>query len=377
MNDRVPHSSEYDLPRRPHHVSPSLEGARIVLAAKNFMNIPGVCHVGLTITATCTMRVLRRHGIHVEVWPVQNAKELSTRLRAKGRSQRPVTHVVVSAPSWVSPHEFGAMCREFGDVEFVQLNHSGTAYLSIDHHGIRNIRECIDMERELHNMRVGFNNPRGARWAQETFGGGGLLLPNLYDTESFVHPSPPRLDHDPIRIGSFGAARPWKNQLTAAEAAIQLARRLGVGLEFYVNSGRMEKLHGGERLVESRKELFAGLPQAKLIEVPWALWPKFRQIIRTMDLMFSPSFDETFCVVVADGIAEGVPSVVTGAMEWTPPSWWCEPYDPTSLTKVAMGLLHDRHAIHDAQGLLIKHVKDGVSRWIDYVTCMAAKPVGV
>jgi hypothetical protein len=87
-----------------------------------------------------------------------------------------------------------------------------------------------------------------------------------------------------------------------------------------------------------------------------------------MDLLFSPSFDETFCVVAADGIAEGVPSVVTGALEWTPPSWWCKPYDPASVANVAMGLLHDRHAIHEARKALVRHVNDGVSRWIDYLT---------
>jgi glycosyltransferase involved in cell wall biosynthesis len=354
--------------RRPHHVAPSLDTVHVVLAVKNFSNTPGVCHVGLSVTATCTMQVLRRAGIHVDVWTCQTVRELWDRLAQQDGAARPLTHVVVSAPSWVQPADFVALCGRYPDIEFVQLNHSGTAYLSIDKYGVRNIRAVIELERALHNMRIAFNNPRGDQWAQATFQSKGLLLPNLYDIQSFTRPAPVRLRPDPLRIGSFGASRPWKNQLTAAEAALQLARRLGVDLELYINSGRPENLHGGGRMIESRRELFDGVPGARLVDVPWAQWPRFRQIVRTMDLLFSPSFDETFCVVVADGIAEGVPSVVTAAMEWTPPAWWCEPSDPNSLVTVALGLLHDAQAVHDGREALVRHVTAGIHRWRDYLS---------
>jgi glycosyltransferase involved in cell wall biosynthesis len=151
----------------------------------------------------------------------------------------------------------------------------------------------------------------------------------LYDTDSFIEPSPPKIHHDPLRIGSFGASRPWKNQLTAAEGAVELARRLGVGLEFFVNSGRSENQWGGGRMIEARRELFDGLHGTKLIDVPWTPWPNFRRIVRTMDLLVSPSFDETFCVVVADGIAGGCPAYYRG-FEWTPKNWHCA-LGPTSV----------------------------------------------
>ena len=354
------------IARRPHHVHPCIESARLILVVRNFSRTAS--HIGLAVTATCTMKVLRRNGIHAEVWSVFDTAELRERVRKASKEPRPPTHVVVSAPTWVTPDDFRGLCRRFPEVEFVQLNHSGTAYLSIDHHGMKHIRQCIDMEGLNHNMRVAFNNPRGAGWADAAFGGGSLLLPNLYDTDSFVSPAAPRLDHDPLRIGSFGAPRAWKNQLTAAEAAVALAKRLGVDLELYVNVGRPEKLTGGVRLAESRNELFDGLPGCKLIEVSWAKWAQFRRIVRTMDVLFSPSFDETFNVVTADGIAEGVPSVVTGAMEWCPRAWMCEPWDPMSVVSIAMGMLHDRHSVHEARRLLRRHVDAGVVAWTRYLT---------
>lgn len=360
--------AELAIAPRPHHVSPALESARVILAIKNFARIPGVCHIGLGVTALNTMKVLRRAGVQCESWSAQTAKELYLKLEAdeRARPARPVTHVVVSAPSWVQPESFADFSHRWPDVEFVQLNHSGMAYLSIDKYGIRNIREVLDLERALHNVRCAGNNPRFTQWIKDALGGEALLLPNLYDCDSFLEQSPQRRDHDPLRIGSFGASRPWKNQLAAAEAAVELARRLGVSLELYVNSKRPD---GGERMIESRGELFAGMPNARLVDVPWAPWPRFRQIVRSMDLMISPSFDETFCVVVADGIAEGCPSVVTPAMEWTPHAWQAPaPFDPANLTRTALGLLHDRAgAVHDGRRHLKAFVDAGLRRWLDYL----------
>lgn len=352
---------------RPHNVNPSIDSARVVLATKNWSNIPGVCSVGLSVTAANTMRVLRRVGVHVESWQLKDVPELYIRLEKEAFSPRPITHVITSAPSFLQPLHFIELAARYPETEFVQHNHTGTAYLSIDKFGIKNIRAVIDLEKDLHNVRVSFNNPRGARWAQESFAGTGLLLPNLYDTTTFVSPSPPRLNPDPIRIGSFGASRPWKNMLSAAEGAVQLARHLGIGLELYVNEGRDENQWGGKRMIESRKELFDGLPGCVIKGVTWRPWPEFRKIVRSIDLLISPSFDETFNVVTADGIAEGVPSVVTGALEWTPKNWHCEPWDPSSIVNTALGLLHHQNPTHEARQLLHKHVNHGTHLWVDYI----------
>jgi glycosyltransferase involved in cell wall biosynthesis len=351
---------------RPHNVKPHIETARVVLAVKNFSSIPGVCHIGLGVTALNTQKVLRRAGVHCEVWSAQTAKELREKIEKAERHSRytPVTHIIVSSPAWVQPQDFEGLCNDFPEIEFVQLNHSGTAYLSIDKYGIRNIRAVIDLAQSHHNLRVAGNNPRFVAWAAQTFDFDCLLLPNLYDVKGFTARLPMRKIGHVIRIGSFGASRPWKNQLTAAEAAVELAHRLGVDLELYVNSKRPD---GGERMIESRLELFKDLQGARLIDVPWQPWPRFRQTVRAMHLLFSPSFDETFNVVTADGIAEGVCSVAAPAIEWAPESWWCEPSDPGSLVKVAMRLIADPHAIEDGRDHLRAFVRNGLKLWLDYI----------
>jgi glycosyltransferase involved in cell wall biosynthesis len=351
---------------RPHNVFSSISTARVILVIKNWSKVPGVCHIGLGVTALNTVKVLRKNGINAEAWAAQTYKELNQKLMAEAADPRaiPITHVIISAPSWIYPDQFGKLTLDYPNTEFVELNHSGTAYLSIDKHGIENIRKDIDLEQLNHNLRVAANNPRLAKWLSDSFGFQCLLLPNLYDTDSFVNPVPNRVLGDTLRIGSFGASRPWKNQLTAAEAAVQLARRLGMNLELYVNTKRPD---GGERMIESRLELFHDLPGCKLIEVPWADWPKFRTITARMHVLFQPSFDETFNVVTADGIAEGVPSVTSPAIEWTPKNWQCEPEDPYSMVPIAISLLYDQHAVVEARAKLTRYVLEGLGHWLDFI----------
>ena len=347
-----------------HNVNPKKGTLRIIQAVKNFAAIPGVCHIGLGVTATNNVKVLRNHGFTTEAWATQNTKELVDKLRADKGYPVPISHVIISAPSWVQPPDLKSLCLNYPNIEFVLLNHSGAAYLSIDKFGIRNIRQSIDLENEVHNFRVAANNKRVDDWLVRGLGARGLLLTNLYDTSSFIHPPIIQKLAGTLRIGSFGAGRPWKNQLCAAEAAVQLARQLGVNLELYVNSKRPD---GGERMIESRAELFNNLRGCKIVEVPWESWPQFKRTCSTMHLLFSPSFDETFNVVTADGIAVGVTSVTTSAIEWTPTSWWAEPEDPTDIAGVGLRLLHDTHAIHHGRQHLIAYVKNGIRLWENYL----------
>jgi len=357
----------------PHDVAPSLVSARVILAIKNFAAIQGVCHIGLGVTATNTLKVLRRAGVQTETWSLDSSagkggevKMLWAKLQAAERvGGRPITHVIVSAPSWILPINFYHLAIAYPDITFVQLNHSGCAYLSIDKNGIKNIREVAGYQEMMHNIRVAANNERVAKFISGSFGVEALLLPNLYDTTSFVQPFTPQKIGNTLRLGSFGASRPWKNQLCAAEAAVMIGKAMGYNVELYVNSKRPD---GGERMIESRAELYANLPHAQIVEVPWASWPQFRDITANMHLLIQPSFDETFNVCTADGIAEGVPSVTTSSLEWTPTAWWAAAEDPSSIMRVAMGLLHNPlHAVEEGRTALKKYVALAQHRWSDFL----------
>lgn len=365
---RTPDFTHEDVvARRPHHVAPSVASAHIILVSELMgQPKPAGSAAGLDVTVNNTAKVLRRAGVQVDIWTVRDAGELIQKLEVADWRTRPITHVIVNNPRFIPPDKFAEMAGKRGDVEFVQLNHSGLAYLSIDDWGVFNIKAVLDLETALHNVRVAVNNPRNQRWLNGNFGVNALLLPNLYDTESFRNPIPSRSNHDPLRVGSFGAGRPWKNPEIAVEAAMTMARRLGVNLELYVNSGHWDT---GGKQAAARDQLLLDVPWAKVIQIGWQVWPKFRRTVAAMDILLSPSFDETFCVVCADGIAEGVPSVVTGAMEWTPQTWWAQqPWDQESVAFVGMALLHDTPgAIHAGRQALTEYVESGTRKWVEYL----------
>lgn len=355
---------ETEIPRRPHGVARTRESARLVMVVHHSGN-PLPCYAGLGVTVSGTMRTLRAAGLHVEVWQSPDVADLAMQIeRDHYRAARPITHVLFNTPNFATPQEVGELARERGDINWIVLNHTGLAYLSIDPHGIRKLRELMDLQLATHNVRLAGNNPRFIEAAPEIFGGPALYLPNLYDGSGFAEPPPHRRLEGTLRIGSFGEGRPWKNQLIAAQAAIMMARRLGMPLELFVNADPWGQNRGA---AQSRRELFEGTAD-RIVEVKWEWWPRFRRTIRDMNLLLSPSFDETFCCVCADGLAEGVPSVVTAAMEWLPRAWQADPCDPASVACIGMALLHDRaQAVHIGRGALRDYVRAGLRRWEDYL----------
>lgn len=361
--------SETLVPRRPHLVSSQLESVRCVFVIHRWNPIPGSSDMGLGVIVQMCMKVLRAAGVHCEVCHTSGYEGLFEWLEADAarKPTRPVTHVIINTPSFIYPRTFEDLGAAFPETDFVQLNHSGMAYLSIDTDGMRNIKAVLDISQHAHNVRVAGNNRRFTRWTRDALGARSVYLPNLYDTTTFAETTTPMRNNGVLRIGSFGAGRSWKNQLVAAEAAVSMARRMGAYLELYVNVGRWD---GDPRMIENRAELFEGLPFAKLIDIPWVNWSRFRKIVQSMDLLFSPSFDETYNVVTADGIAEGVPSVASGAIEWVPKSWQCaEVFDPADVVRVGMTLMNDRiGAIRDARHHLSEFVASGTRQWIRYLT---------
>lgn len=363
-------SNEQAVSRRPHTVAPSLASVRLVLVYPVWAPILPGSDAGLSNIIRNTMNVLRRAGVHCEAWQVKNDQDLLAKMEEqKWTSDRPITHVVINPPlGYDHPKIFQDLAHRWPDVEFVQLNHSGMAYISINPNAFEVIHDLLNLEMSSHNVLIAGNNPRYTSWLEETFGKPALLLPNLYDTTTYLNPVTSRCHPDPIRIGSFGEARPWKNQLIAAESALTLARRLGVRVELYVIQERWPNTPSWEQ-AQARVQLYSNQPNARLVTIPWEVWPKFRKTVGSMDIMLSPSFDETFCCIVADGIAEGVPSVVTGAIEWAPRDWWAEPWEWSDIVSRATSLLQNRiGAVQAGRKALDAYVKSGVQHWIEYLT---------
>lgn len=353
---------------RPHHVAPTLETTRVVLVAKSDKGISG-SEMGLSVTSMMTAKTLRAHGVDCRVWCLTNSEELKVKLKTEEwKSDRPITHVIINTPGFIGPLCYEQMAIAWPEIAFVMLNHTGLAYLSIDHDAWRNIRWLLDLQATFDNVFVAGNNPRFQKAIEAQFGRHVPHLPNLYDLSTFKPMKELATCFAPLKIGSFAEGRPWKNQLVAAQAALEIARRVGAnGLELYVNADRWVQTNG---LSETRRQLLEDLPGVKLVSVPWQPWHTFMRTLETMHLLLYPSFDESFGMVPADGIAAGVPSVTTGALEWTPRYWQSlEPFDPGSIASVGLSLLRaPLTAVQSGRRALTEYVLRGVEFWLQFLT---------
>jgi glycosyltransferase involved in cell wall biosynthesis len=169
-----------------------------------------------------------------------------------------------------------------------------------------------------------------------------------------------------LKIGCFGAIRPLKNQISAAAAAIQIARTHRSNLEFWISGERTEG--GGQTCETAIRKLFNNVPGATLKVQSWVPWPKFRDVVRCMNLLIHPSYTESFNMVTADGIAEGVPSVVSNAIDWAPDYWQAKSDNVLDIARVGSHLLTHPLALNDGLKALQLYNKLGVRAWKDWVS---------
>jgi hypothetical protein len=326
---------------------------QVALAYKNFAANRAISHIGLGVTALNTAKTLRSTGINADVWAIVSPAELRTRLRST-----PASHVVISAP-WIQTNDLALLCAEFKDTQFAVTCHSNLGFLQADPSAMRLVREGLDLRRTTWNFQMAANCDRLSNWVHTAYGTPCTHLPNLYHLDD-VHPKRERYSGGTLRIGAFGATRALKNLLTSAGAALEIATAKRATLEFWISSGRNE---GAGAVVDAVRQMLNGLPHVKLVENGWQTWPQFRQTVRHMHLLLQPSYTESFNVVTADGVAEGVPSVVSDAIEWAPDSWKAPVDDAHAMARVGLKLLASRWAPRQGMAALKAHNKKALAAW--------------
>ena len=329
---------------------------QFVLAYKNFAANRGISHIGLGITAMNTAKSLRAEGIEASVWPIVSAADLANQLK-----NTPASHVVVSAP-WLATADLARLAADFPDTHFAVNCHSNLGFLQADPNAMRLLREGIELERCTWNFRIAANSHRLARWVEAAYAAPCQHLPNMYYLNG-IEPKRERYTGGTLRIGAFGATRALKNLMTAAGAAVEIANGLRADLEFWISAGRNE---GGGSVADAVRQMLHGLPHVKLVENGWQTWPQFRQTVRHMHLLLQPSYTESFNVVSADGVAEGVPSVVSEAIHWAPDNWKAKVDDAGDIARVGRRLLESRRAPGQGLKALKKHNDQAMRTWKEY-----------
>jgi hypothetical protein len=222
------------------------------------------------------------------------------------------------------------------------------------------MRQQIELERRVPNFQLAGNSPKFCIAVENAYRAECTLLPNLYYLNGPTERRRGLWTGPDLDIGIFGATRLLKNLMTAAWAAIQIGRDLGAHTRIHLSSGREE---GGSGVMNCVREMCDGLRNVELIEDPWQPWLDFRRSMRRMHLLLQPSFTESFNGVTADGIAEGVASVVSPAIGWVPRNWIADPDNATDVALTGKKLLRDRNASRDGYRALVRHNDRSLKAW--------------
>jgi hypothetical protein len=330
---------------------------RLILAYKNFAANRNISHIGLGVAALNTAKVLRASGIAAEVWPITSAAELGSRLDSS------VSHVVTSAP-WIPVEQWQRLTAEHPDVTFAVNCHSNVGFLQADANGVKRLRDGLELERGAWNFHVAGNSRKFCDWIRAAYRAPCAYLTNLYYLEpERRYPRTP-FSGGTLRVGAFGATRPLKNLMSAAGAALEIAGRRNAPLEFWVSAGRAE---GGLGVMDAVRAMMAGLPHVRLVENGWQTWPRFRETVRHMHLLLQPSYTESFNMVTADGVAEGVASVVSDAIDWAPRAWKAGFDHVDEIARVGGHLLADPYAAVEGFQALEAHNAEGLQCWKSYL----------
>ncbi len=245
------------------------------------------------------------------------------------------THVIIEA-LWVTPTKFSELVRLHPKVTWIIRLHSELPFLAnegmaldwLGEYGMfRNIVVAVNSTRMIDEMReyLRYKGVPSSELNDKV-----IYLPNYYPPEF------KRKEYNTdefIDIGCFGAIRPLKNQLVQALAALKAAEQLGKKLRFHINADRIEMK--GAPVLHNLEGLFSHVHERghRLVSHSWVERDEFLKICASMDIGMQVSFSETFNIVAADLISQGVPVVGSKEIPWMACLFAADPNDSDQICR--------------------------------------------
>jgi len=230
------------------------------------------------------------------------------------------THVIIEA-LWVVPQKFDILTRLHPTVKWIIRLHSEMPFMAGegmamdwlgDYVTYKNIDIGVNAPRMLDEVRDYLRIAKG--WTKSQTEQRIVYMPNYYpqnyQLKSFNY------NKDSIDVACFGAVRPLKNHMLQAIAAVKFAERIGKKLRFHINVGRVEMK--GDPVLNNLRGFFQHLYDSghRMIGHEWRPREGFLELCSEMDIGLQCNFSETFNIVSADLISQGIPIVGSYEIPW-------------------------------------------------------------
>ena len=288
---------------------------------------------GLFNSATFVKDMLNVGGVESQLFIARDNNDIDRAVTAF----KP-THVVIEA-LWVVPQKFVILSKLHPTVKWIIRLHSETPFLAQEGMAWDWMGDYIRHP----NILIAANSPRMLTEVKtyltailpndKTLHNRIIYLPNYYpttyETKTF------HLEKDHVDVGCFGAVRPLKNHMVQAMAALQFANSIDKKLKFHINA-RVELK--GDSIVRNLRCMFQHLAEQghELIFHTWTPREEFLKLCATMDIGMQVSFSETFNIVGADFISQGVPLICSNEIPWIDKEFRA---DPTSSSEICKALI--------------------------------------
>ena len=277
---------------------------------------------GLFNSATFVKNMLVNAGIDAELEVAIDNNDIDRLV-----TQHRPTHVIIEA-LWVVPSKFAVLIPLHPTVKWIVRLYSEMPFMAGEGMAMDWLGEYI----KFPEISIAVNAPRmldevrtylatttdhtEAETESRIF-----YLPNYYPQ---TYTNKDLTEHNRYRghkywidVACFGAVRPLKNHMVQAVAAIKYANQHGKQLRFHINAGRIEMK--GDPVLNNLRSMFEHLSGHghQLIAHQWAVREEFLELCQTMDIGLQTNFSETFNIVSADLISQGVPIVTSREIPWS------------------------------------------------------------
>jgi hypothetical protein len=230
------------------------------------------------------------------------------------------THCIIEA-LWVVPQKFEILSRLHPDVTWIIRLHSEMPFMAGEGMAMDWLGDYVTFK----NIVIGVNAPRmmdeiktylqiKQGWTNEETSRRIIYMPNFYPQA--MKQKKYNSNKYWVDIACFGAVRPLKNHMVQAVAALKFANKINKQLRFHINMGRIEMK--GDPVLNNLRGFFQHLASYghQMIGHEWTPREGFLEICSTMDIGLQCNFSETFNIVSADLISQGVPVVGSYEIPW-------------------------------------------------------------
>ena len=322
---------------------------------------------GLFNSAGFMDQMLRDNGVESKMVVVIDNNDIDREVT----KYRP--NIVIIEALWVVPEKFVILSKLHPNVKWIIRLHSEMPFLA----GEGMAMDWIGDYAPQKNVIVAANAPRALEevrnylalkmnWDKKRLEQEVIYLPNYYPQH---YKNKYYEVGNEVNICCFGAVRPLKNHLLQALAAVDFAESIGRKLNFHINSGRIEMK--GEPVLNNLRGFFSHLNHRghTLISHEWTPRAQFLELCASMDVGMQVSFSETFNIVSADLISQGVPVVGCTEIPWFDSKFTANPVETKDIV-AALKLTHDfpEENVIKNRKKLTKYTNNTKKIWLEYFT---------